>query len=182
MSVPSSALYGSYPYEGAFVSSPIDRSNGPTWFNPVPSVLAGPGALRAAPGGTIQGRFGWAGADGLVRNTRLAASDQIGIVKPYRSASGADVVGFGWTWQFFDPLVRAFRVRQGLNVNLIAAGPFWVRFAGGAYAGEPVYASLSDGSAVSGSAANCELTPWIVSSNSEPGNLAVISTSAKFSP
>jgi hypothetical protein len=174
---------GGYPFEGAFVTSPIDRSNGPTWFNPVPSVLAGAGALRAPPGGTIQGRFGWANpATGLVSNTRLTAQDQIGIVKPYRSSSGADVVGFGWTWQFFDPLVRAFRVRQGLNVNLIAAGPFWLRFAGGAYAGEPVYASLSDGSAVSGSAADCEQTPWIVSSNSEPGNLAIVSTTAKFSP
>lgn len=179
---PSSALAG-YPYEGAFVTPPIDRSNGPTWFNPVPSVLAGPGGLRAPPGGTIQGRFGWASADdGLVRNTRLAASDQIGIVKPYRSASGADVVGANWSWQFFDPLVCAFRVRQGLNVNLLAAGPFWLRFAGGAYAGEPVYASLVDGSAVSGSAAGCELTPWVVSSNGDPGNLAIVSTTAKFSP
>ncbi len=176
------AAYG-YPYAGAFVSSPIDRSNGPTWFNPVPSVLAGSGALRAAPGGAIQGNFGWANpATGLVSNSRVTAADQVGIVKPYRSSSGADVVGFGWTWQFYDPLVCAFRVREGVTVNLIAAGHLWLRFAGGAYAGETVYASLSDGSAVSGPAANCESTPWIVSGNGDPGNLAIVSTTARFSP
>lgn len=172
-----------YPYDGAFVVSPLDRSNGPTWFNPVPSVLAGPGALVAAPGGVIQGRFGWANpATGLVSNTRVTAQDQIGIVKPYRSASGADVVGVGWTWQFYDPAVCAFRVRQGLNVNLFSAGPFWLRFAGGAYAGQMVYASLSDGSAASGPMAGYELTRWVVSSNSNPGDLAIVSTTAKFSP
>ncbi len=175
----SGALNG-YPFEGAFVSAPVDRSLAPTFYNPVPSVLASPGALRAAPGGTLQGRFGWAGADGLVRNTRLAPGDTIGIVKPFRSSSGADVVGYGWTWQTWDSVARAFRVRQGLGVNLIASGPFWVRFAGGAYTGEPVYASLLDGSAVSGPAAGCELTPWVVSSNGPPGNLAIISTSAFF--
>jgi hypothetical protein len=177
----SSSALGGYPYEGAFVSPPRDRSNGPTWYNPVPSVLAAPGAWRSAPPGTIAGRFGWGNpATGLVSNTRQTPEDALGIVTPYRSRSGADVIGFGWTWQYFDPAVAAFRIRQGLGVNLIGAGPFWVRFAGGAYAGEPVYASLIDGSAVSGSAANCESTPWIVSSNGAPGNLAIISTSAFF--
>jgi hypothetical protein len=177
---------GGYPFEGAFVLPPIDRSNGPTWANPVPSVLAGPGALRAAPGGTIQGRFGWANpATGLVSNTRITAEDQIGIVKPYRSASGADVVGFGWTWQYFDPTITPLPfgglvIRQGLNVNLIAAGPMWLRFVGGAYPGETVYASLTDGSAISGSAAGAEATRWVVSSNCSPGNLAIVSTTAFF--
>jgi hypothetical protein len=174
-----SSPLGGYPFEGAFVCAPLDRSNGPTWSNPVPSVLAGPTALRAAPGGVLQGRFAWANpATGLVSNTRVTAQDQIGIVKPYRSASGADVVGFGWTWQFFDPVANAYRIRQGLNVNLFAAGPMWLRFAGGAYAGQMVYASHVDGSASSGS--GDELTPWIVSSNSSPGNLAIVSTTAKF--
>lgn len=176
-------LGGSYPYEGAFVTPPLDRSNGPTWANPVPSILGGPVGLRSAPagGGVIEGRFGWSNPDTLlVSNTRTTAADQIGIVQPYRSRSGAGVLGMNWTWQFWDPAVCALRIRQGLNVNLIAAGPMWLRFAGGAFAGDPVYASLIDGSAVSGSAANSELTRWVVSSNSGPGNLAIVSTSAFF--
>lgn len=177
---PTSAL-GGYPYEGAFVSPPIDRSGGPTWANPVPSVLAGPGALRAAPGGTLEGRFGWANpATGLVSNTRVTAADQIGIVTPYRNRSGQGVLGANWTWHTYDAAARGFRIRQGLNVNLQAAGPVWARFAGGAYAGQIVYASLIDGTAISGETSDAEASPWVVSSNCDPGNLAIISTSAKF--
>jgi hypothetical protein len=62
------------------------------------------------------------------------------------------------------------------------AGNFWLRFAGGALPGNSVYASLVDGSAVSGSAADCELTPWFVCSIAPPGQLAIVSTTAKFSP
>jgi hypothetical protein len=162
--------------EGAFVTNPQDRNNGPATFNPVPSVL---GSWVAAPGGTIAARFGWANpATGLVSNTRISAQDQIGIVLPNSSRGG--VVGFGPSWRFFDPAVQAFRIRQGIGVTLIAAGPIWLRFAGGAIAGQPVYASLTDGSAISGAAANSELTRWVVASNAGPGALAVASTYAFF--
>lgn len=164
-------------YEGAFASEPL-YMNGQ---RRMPSAPAGSGAYRAALGGTIQGRFGWGNVPaGTVNNTRLSASDQIGVVLPLRAQSGAMVIGWGWTWQFYDPTVRAFRIRQGLNVTLMAEGNFWLRFAGGAYAGEPVYASLVDGSAISGETSDAELTPWIVCSNANPGQLATVSTYAKF--
>jgi hypothetical protein len=162
--------------EGGFVSSPRDRNNAPATFNSVPSVL---GSWSAPPGGTIQGRFGWANpSTGLVSNTRVSAEDQIGIVLPLSARGG--VIGAGHTWQFFDPAVQAFRIRQGLGVTLIASGPMWLRFAGGAYTGQPIYASLDDGHAISGSAANSELTPWKVASNAPGGGLAITSTNAYF--
>jgi hypothetical protein len=162
--------------EGGFVSSPRDRNNAPATFNPVPSVL---GSWSAAPGGTIAGRFGWANpATGLVSNTRITAADQIGIVLPISARGG--VIGDGRSWQFFDPAVQAFRIRQGLGVTLIASGPMWLRFAGGAYAGSPVYASLDDGHAIGGAAENSELTRWVVASNAPGGGLAIASTNAFF--
>jgi hypothetical protein len=162
--------------EGGFVTSPRDRNNAPTSFNPVPSVL---GSWSAAPGGTIAARFGWANpATGLVSNTRITAADQIGIVLPNSARGG--VIGAGRSWQFFDPTVQAFRIRPGLGVTLIASGPMWLRFAGGAYAGQPIYASLDDGHAISGPGANSELTPWVVASNAAPGALAIASTNAFF--
>jgi hypothetical protein len=142
----------------------------------VPSAL---GSWSAAPGGTIAARFGWANpATGLVSNTRITSADQIGIVPPISARGG--VIGAGYTWQFYDPVVRAFRIRQGLGVTLIASGPMWLRFAGGAYTGQCIYASLDDGHAVSGSGANSELTPWVVASNAVPGALAIASTNAYF--
>lgn len=164
-------------FEGAFVSPP-QYMNGEAR---VASALAGPGAYVAQPGGTIQARFGWgSAADGLVANTRRGAADQLGVVLPLRAQSGALVIGWGWSWQFFDPVVQAFRIREGLPVTLLAVGDVWLRFAGGAYAGQPVYASLVDGSAISGDTGGDELTPWFVCSNAAPGGLAKVSTYAKF--
>jgi hypothetical protein len=193
---PQSALVGSYGvYEGAFASVPV------AWNletrAPFRSVTAGPTAWRSNSPGTAQGRFGWGNsATGLVNNTRLAASDAIGVVIPFRSLNGANggVVGgprgiaggqASWTWEFWDPTVTpcgGLRVRPGLVVTLHARGNFWLRFAGGAIYGDPVYASLVDGSAVSGSAANCELTPWLVCSTTPPGQLCPVSTAAIFTP
>lgn len=169
--------FGTQVYEGAFASTALFQ-NGQTRF---PSALAGPGGFVAPAGGTIQGRFGWGNVPaGTVSNTRVAAGDQLGLVLPLRARSGAGVVGWGWSWEFFDPAVNAFRIRAGLMVTLMAAGDFWLRFVGGAYAGEPVYASLIDGAAISGQTSNAELTPWVVCSNAGPGNLAQVSTYAKF--
>jgi hypothetical protein len=182
-------------YEGAFASQPIAQNLEPR--APFASSSAGPGAPRSNSPGTIQGRFGWlSSATGLVNNTRLDASDQIGVVIPLRSLNPVNggVVGgprglagpqAAWTWQFYDPTVTpcgGLRVRPGLVVTLHVRGNFWLRFAGGALYGNPVYASLVDGSAVSGPSANCELTPWLVCSQNGPGELAIVSTQAFFTP
>ena len=53
---------------------------------------------------------------------------------------------------------------------------------GQALYGNPVYASLTDGSALSGESDDSELTPWLVCSNAYPGQLAIVSTSAIFTP
>ena len=184
-----------FAYEGAFASRPLYQNLEPR--APFASVLAGPGAPVSNVPGTIQGRFGWFnGATGQVNNTRLDATDALGVVIPYRSLNvvNGGVVGgprglagpqASLTWEFWDPAVTptgGLRVRPGLVVTLHARGNFWLRFAAGALYGNSVYASLVDGSAVSGAAANCELTPWHVCSTTPPGGLAIVSTSANFSP
>lgn len=177
-------------YEGAFASPPIAYNL--ELRAPFASVLAGAGVPRSNSAGSIQGRFGWLNpASGLVNNTRVSAADALGVVVPFRSLNGANggVVGgpwglagpqAAWTWQFYDPAVRAFRVRPGLVVTLHAAGNFWLRFAAGALYGNPVYASLVDGQAISGPADDAELTPWFVCSIAPPGTLAMVSTTAIF--
>ncbi len=189
------ALLGSLgAYEGAFATAPL------AWNlelrAPFASVTAGPGAPRSAAPGTIQGRFGWLNsASGLVNNTRIASDDVRGIVIPFRSLSGANggVVGgprglagpqASWTWEFWDHNVSppVLRVRPGLVVTLHARGNFWLRFPAGALYGDSVYASLADGSAVSGPAANTELTPFKVCSIVAPGGLAKVSSAAHFTP
>ncbi len=113
------------------------------------------------------------------------------MVIPFRSLNGANggVTGgprglagpqASWTWQFQDgPYLR---VRPGLSVTLHAQGNFWLEFAAGALYGNRVYASLVDGSAVSGRADNAEPTPFYVVSETRPGGLAAVSSAAIFSP
>ncbi len=181
-------------YEGAFASSPLAQNL--ELRAPFASITAGPGSPISNNPGTIQGRFGWLNSEsGIVNNTRIAADDARGIVIPFRSLNGANggVVGgprglagqqASWTWEFLDFSVQppVLRVRPGLVVTLHRSGNFWLRFAGGALYGNQVYASLADGSAVSGSAANTEATPFFVCSIAEPGQLAIVSSSANFSP
>jgi hypothetical protein len=190
------ALLGSLgAYEGAFASAPVAQNLEPR--APFRSVLARPGGPVSNVPGTVQGRFGWYnGTTNRVNNTRETASDALGVVVPFRSLSGFNggVVGgprgvaggaASWTWEFWDPSVTpagGLRIRPGLIVTLHTAGNFWLRFAGGAIYGNPVYASLLDGSAVSGPASNAEPTPWFVCSLAPPGQLARVSTTAIFSP
>ncbi len=184
--------YGTF--EGAFASQPLMQNL--ETRAPFRSVTAGPEAPRSNVPGTIQGRFGWLNSEtGLVNNTRVAADDVIGIVIPFRSLNGSNggVVGgprglagpqASWTWEFTDRSVSppVLRIRPGLVVTLHATGNFWLRFAGGGIYGSRVYASLADGSAISGPAANTELTPWSVCSMTQPGQLGIVSTSAFFTP
>lgn len=120
----------------------------------------------------------------------------MGLVIPFRSLNSANggVVGgprslagprASWSWEFFDSTIApagGLRVRPGLIVTLHARGNFWLRFAGGALYGNSVYASLVDGQAISGPAANTELTPFKVCSIASPGGLAIVSSSAIFTP
>jgi hypothetical protein len=84
------------------------------------------------------------------------------------------------TWQFYDASVQGWRIRKGLVVTLMAAGNFWTCFTAGAAAGNPVYASLTDGSAISGEVSGAELTPRLVCYNVEPRQFGQISTTAVF--
>lgn len=179
------------PYEGAFASRVLGRNL--ETLAPFHSVLAGEGAWRAGVGGVLQGRFGWGNpATNSVFNTPTTAQDSLGLVIPMESinyASGGVVGGparFGgpaaqWTWQTFDRLARAWRTRQGIVVTLMDAGNFWLRFAGGASYGDTVYASMVDGSAISGVADGAVATAFKVCGDScGCGSLVQVSSSAQF--
>lgn len=145
-------------FEGVFAS-----------LNPRAVLLAGSVAFRAGNDGLAVARFGWANADsGLVDNTRTSSGQLQGYVYPVVSGNSAMRVHRGQRF-----------VRPGVGVTLYRNGDFWVRFAGGATAGYPVYALLVDGSAISGQAAGAELTPWFVATDAAPGGLAIISTTSK---
>jgi hypothetical protein len=186
--------FATFAYEGAFASPPLAQNL--ELRAPYASLTAGPLAPRSNSPGTIQGRFGWLNSvSGLVNNTRIASDDAIGIVIPFRSLNGSNggVVGgtrglggpqAAWTWEFLDISVQppVLRVRPGLVVTLHSRGAFWLRFAGGALFGNTVYASLVDGSAISGSASDAEATPFKVCSIASPGSLGIVSSSANFTP
>jgi hypothetical protein len=149
-------------FEGAFIWTPET--------SPPPAMVAGPGGLVAGTGGLIMGRFGFADvAAGTVANTRTDAGQRLGLVQPQ---------GGGFTRIFRS--AGLWYIRQGLSVTLFTGGNFWVRFAGGAYAGEPVYADQTDGHAISGVSGGAEQTPWTVAANAGPGCLGMISTSNYF--
>jgi hypothetical protein len=205
MSAPSQGAQGALMgnYEGAFASWPIAQNLEAR--APFRSVNAGVHAWTSdsAAGGVLQGRFAWGDpSTGTTQNIRVTAQDAQGIVIPFRSLNGANggVVGgpkylAGWqasyTWEFYDPTATPWpfgglRVRPGLVVTMHDRGNFWLRFAGGGIAGNTVYASLVDGSAVSGlptaPPANCEATPFLVCYNIMPGQLGIVSSAAFFTP
>lgn len=177
-------------FEGAFASPPLAQNL--ETRTPFASALSGQQAFRAAPGGVLQGRFGWANATtGLVYNTPQDLSDILGVVIPLNSVNGANggVVGgpaslggpqARWTWQFWDKTAWAWRLREGLICNIMPTGNFWLRFRGGAGYGDVVYASLTDGTAISGPSAGAVATPWRVCGDCGPGALAAVSTTAFF--
>ncbi len=137
--------------------------------NPRAVILAGVASFRAAdPDGLAVGVFGWADFDtGMAANTRTAAAQRLGFVLP---AWGMSAIRRTWTRTY---------VRPGYQITLMAGGDFWARFEGGAQIGAQVYASLVDGAAVSGYAADAEATPWYVATDAAPGELAIISTWSK---
>jgi hypothetical protein len=177
-------------FEGAFASRVI--ANNLETLAPYSSALAGPGGFRAAPGGVLQGRFGFGSAStARVSNAQQSPSDVLGVVVPLQSVNYANgtVVGgpakFGgpqaqFTWQTWDRPARAWRLRAGLVCTLMTRGKFWLRFPGGASYGSTVYASTANGVAISGAADGAIETPWTVCGNCGPGALAVVSSTAFF--
>lgn len=178
------------PYEGAFASRVLGYNL--EVLSPYRSALAGGGAFRAGVGGLLQGRFGWGSSNGQALNTPTLPGDVLGVVIPLRSVNAANggVVGgpaaFGgplaqWSWMTYDRAARAWRLRQGIATTLMPAGNFWLKFAGGANYGDTVYASLTDGSAISGSGIeNTVVTPFKVCSECSAGGLALVSSTAQF--
>lgn len=147
-----------FPAEGAFASR-----------NPRTVLLAGAYQFKAAePDGLIVGRFGFADYDtAFTANARTKAAQRLGFVLPLSNG-------------------RAIQMRRGfiyahpgVVVTLMQGGDFWARFAYGASAGQQVYASIVDGAAISGQADGAEPTQWFVVTDTQPGGLAIISTTCK---
>lgn len=156
---------GTQVFEGAFALG----------IYPAASMPAPEGGCAAGPDGVILGRFGWLDpATGTVTNERTDDTQQLGVTIP----------------QFLNPRNRIYpalsaegpvtKLRQGKNMTLASNGAFWLRFAGGAIPGQKVYANLLDGSAIAGQTVGAELTPYIVCTMAQPGDLAIVSTSSKF--
>lgn len=160
--------------EGAFAS-----------FNPRFQILAGPGALVAEPNGLAIGRFGWADlTSGLAYSARQTSSDVLGFV--YRpSLDNQYWSTYGWRRTFFDPVRAAWISRGGFEVTMARRGDFWVRFQGGAYVGQAVYATVADGTCVAfnrgtGPVTGYDQTPWQVVRECGPGELSIISSWSTF--
>jgi hypothetical protein len=137
--------------------------------NPGSVLLAGPIEFRAGVNGLAIARFGWADVEsGLVDNVRTTPQQLQGFVFPIVSGFSSTQIVLGVRY-----------ARPGVAVTLMQRGDYWVRFPGGARRGAQVYASLVDGTAVSGQAANTEATQWFVATDAGPGSLAIISTSSK---
>ncbi len=175
-------------YEGAFASRVLGQNL--ETLAPFASSL---GSWRSPPGGLLQGRFGFGDySTGFVTNAAPVTPYELGVVIPLESTNNANgnVVGgpsrFGgpwarWTWETWDKAARAWRLRQGLMATLASNGNFYLRFAGGANYGDTVYASLVDGTAISGAGiANTVASHFKVCGNGSPGALVVVSSSAKF--
>lgn len=125
--------------------------------------------FRAGEDGLAVARFAWADhSTGLAANERTSAAQQLGFVLPIFDGINAVRTSRGVRY-----------IRPGLGVTLMTGGDFWARFESGASAGQPVYASLVDGSPISGQADGAELTPWFVVNDTEAGGLAIISTTCK---
>lgn len=147
-------------FEGAFASA-----------NPRAVMLGGSYQFTAVdPDGLMVGRFGFADyADGIARNARTNDAQRLGFVLPLSNGRAVRV------------LRGQIYARPGVAVTLMRGGDFYVRFAGGASAGQQVYASIVDGAAISGQADDSEATDWFVVTNADPGGLAIISTTSKVS-
>lgn len=160
---------------GAFAFSPQYPGN-PSRF-PWATMTAGASALRAGVGGAGVGLFGFAHADGKVTNVQTdAATDRVGVVTfPFASPALN-------TWQrnYWDATTRTYRIREGTEVVALTRGAVWVRFEGGAWPGQRVYANVLNGQPQAGYAVDAVLTRWVVQTAAAPGELAIINTTSFF--
>jgi hypothetical protein len=131
----------------------------------VPPVAGG---FAAGVGGAGIARFGWSDTDGRVTNARASGADTLGLVA-YQSGD--------WRRIYWDDATRSWRIREGMNLTLLAAAPgVWVRIPGGAFPQARVYTSPLDGVPVAGYADGLEITPWVVARPIGPGGLSLITT------
>lgn len=131
----------------------------------VPGSEAG---LRAGIGGVSIGRFGWAAPDGSVLNSRSSAADTLGIVVTQAG---------DWRRVFWDEVTRSWKIRQGLNMTMLAgAAGMWVKLNGGGGWRQRIYADPVDGRLVAGYALGLEPSRWSVATPVGPGGLTLIST------
>jgi hypothetical protein len=162
-------------YEGAFAYEPpwyVNPEGGPPYptldigeLSPVAGAMPGQSGIGA-------GRFGWLNpANAIVLNTRTTVADFIGVTIPR---------GVNWESCYWSQGSRW--LRAGYQMSIISRGAFWLKFPGGAFRGDPVYASLVDGTAVSGNNVtfSVELTKFFVTRGCTPGTLAQVSTWANF--
>lgn len=118
----------------------------------------------------IMGQFGWAdGTDQQVFNSRYSPQQSVGYIVPQ----------FG-NWNLVYCSNGLWYLRAGFPVTVMTRGNYRIRFAGGAYPGQTVYASLIDGSAISGYSPNAEATTWKVITGCDPNGFAYISTWSTF--
>lgn len=161
------------PVAGAFAFPvPASYTSGNPSRYPFATMVAGAGQLVAGAGGAGLGRFGFATPAGRVTNARTSAQDRVGVVVlPFLEPALN-------TWQrnYWDEASKSLRIREGTEVTVLTRGAVWVRFDGGAWPGQPVYASPVDGRAYSGYTADAELTSWVAQTVAEPGQLAIITT------
>lgn len=132
--------------------------------NPRVMLLAGPLALQSwGEDGVEVGVFAWVNPNtGRVENTRYNADQPLGLVMPMAN---------------YEPISR-FQgiIPPGYEVTLASRGDFFVVFPNGATLGQQVYASIFDGTPISGETADTQVTPWFVATDAAPGGLAIIST------
>lgn len=160
--------------EGALFLPPDFNPGNPSRA-PFTTFPAGAGALVAAVGGVALGRFGWVSGRRL-SNVRLDELQPIGVVIPPFVSPWLNT----WQRNYWDADTRTYRAREGTEAQLLTRGSVWARFAGGAFPGQQVYASIVDGSAISGYADDAQLTSWSVVTSADPGALALISTSVFY--
>lgn len=116
--------------------------------------------------GVETGVFAWVDlGSGSVNNAHSGTRSKLGFVRPL--AERAHVSEF------------CSIVPPGREVTLASGGDFYACFPDGAEKGQSVYASLIDGTPISGETPDAELTPWVVAVGCAPGGLAVISTWSK---
>ena len=148
--------------------------------NPFASVCAPfAGALKAAPGGVVVERFGWADPDtGQVSNV-YQPGFIFGIVLPQPQRYARN----GWLTAYWNggppgyPQNPGLVLRGGQFVALAAVGDFWLRFPLGAQIGAQVWANQADGTPATGVG-----NPWTAGSDVPAGSALYMAGAGAYQP